>query len=156
NEPRIGRKWGRRPFPDVAEHLAAAEGAVPGGERADVDAACGAAAEVRARRVDGRLAPRVRPLPRRQRAAGSVGLAGGGDLPFGLGRETPAGPARVGLGLEGVHVEDGAVGLEREPAIEGAPLPAVGAAPPVDGRPGVRALAPRPAVVAPQLAPAVA
>ena len=43
---------------------------------------------------------------------------GCGGLPFGLGRQTSAGPTAVGVGLVPVHVNDRPVSLQRQPTIK--------------------------------------
>ena len=73
DEAGVGQEVARRPLPDVADHLPAAEGAVARGQRADVDAAAAPAVEVGA---VGRRAAR--------RPTGSAAC----------GREPPSGPAR--------------------------------------------------------------
>src|SRR5207249_1363837 len=87
------------PLPDVADHLAAAGGAVAGGEVVDGEAVAGAPVEVRpfgGRRV---VAPGEAAL------ATGRGVEGGGAFPLRLGGEAPAGPAAVGGGFVPVDMD---------------------------------------------------
>src|SRR6516165_1552107 len=93
DEARIRREVGRRPLPDVTDHLHAAVGAGAGGIRTDGAGAEVALAEVRRPCVGLVVAPRVAAL-----AAGDR-IPRCRLLPLGLGGEPLAGPAGVGVGL---------------------------------------------------------
>src|SRR5206468_1636602 len=84
------------------------------------------------------------------------GVEGRRRLPLRLRRQAAPRPAAIGLGLVPAHVEDGAMRLQSQPAVEVAPLPAIARTTPVDRPLGADHGAPPPALFAPQLAAAVA
>src|SRR5262245_43686364 len=79
HESRIGLEGVGDPLPHVADHLTAAEGAVAGGQRPDVDRAPGPVIEVRAVRGRWLIPPRKGPLGAGRR------LEGRGHFPLRLG-----------------------------------------------------------------------
>src|SRR5262249_55247674 len=117
-EAGVGLKRIRDPLPDIADHLPAARGAVALGQGAHVDRPARAEVEARAngrrRLVPPRKAPLVagRWLDRRR------------HLPLGLGRQAPAGPAAVRVGLVPVDVHDRMPRLERSHGVEAPLVPA--------------------------------
>src|SRR5262245_2957903 len=100
----IGREAGkrieraRRPFPDIAEHLPAAPGAVAFRAGAHVDAAEREAVEIGPRRIRRHVTPGERALAGSERPVGRR-LGRGRRLPFDLGRQPAARPAAPGIGL---------------------------------------------------------
>jgi hypothetical protein len=140
----------RGPLPDVADHLPATPGAVPGWQRGHITAAQGVTVQLGACRARWGIAPGKAAF-----RAGQVETAGCCGLPLGFGRQPPAGPAAVGLGLIPVDVEDRPVRLQRQPAVEVAPKPALCLTPPVQRLLGSRRLLPVPASRTPQLRTAI-
>src|SRR5262249_58522026 len=87
------------PVPAVADHLAAPEGAVPAGERADVEAAHGPGVEVRPLALRGLVTPREAALAPGEAVAPRTRLEGRGGFPLRLRGQPPDGPTAIGLGL---------------------------------------------------------
>src|SRR5438105_13646531 len=95
------------------------------------------------------LTPGKDAFPGRE-AAGRRRLSRRRHLPLCLGRQAPPRPAAVGLGLVVVDVAHRLVGLELDPPIEGAALPAASNSSPVHGARRVHLPPPGPAVIASQ------
>src|SRR5262249_5781526 len=142
------------PFPNVADHLPKAKGAVPFGQSADIRAAEPFAVQVGAPRRRRIVAPGEPALAFRQRAA-AIRTAGGRHFPFRLGRQPAPCEAAKRLRLVPVDVDARSVRLEGLPAVELAPLPASLSTSPVQRVLGPRRFAPTPTLIAPPGAPAV-
>src|SRR5205823_15096536 len=150
-ESRIRLKRVGDPFPDVADHLPAADRTVAVGQRAHVDRPTGEEVEVRA------LAGRGRVAPGEAMISSGRGIEGGRHLPFHLGGQPPPRPAAERLRLVPVHVHDRLPGIERheqiEPPLEPAATPLLA---PEERMLGPLAPAPVPAAPAPPFAPPIA
>src|SRR5688500_18778209 len=131
-EAGIGKEGAHRPLPDVAEHLA---GPALTAEKAAL-ALLGRARPHRSGLVELVAAERIE--------------RGGGGLPFRLGREPRAGPAREGVGLVIGDVADRLGGIDRMHAVEAEAVPAFAGAPPVQRRLDAIGAHPVPAVGQPQ------
>src|SRR5689334_16289581 len=107
DESRIGGEIARGPFPDVAEHLPAAVGAVAFRVRGHVHRPAGAAVEIGAALVRRVVAP-GETAPRRR---------GGRELPFRLGGKPPARPGAERLRLVPTDVDDRRVRSELAHAV---------------------------------------
>src|SRR5438067_12594790 len=89
--------------------------------------------------------------------ARGVRFGRGRDLPLEFRRHPPAGPATISLGLVPAHVDDGAVRLQRYPAVEMAAPPRAGIATlPVHRVLRLQTLPPVPARGAPEFRPLIA
>src|SRR6185312_14174486 len=119
------------PFPDVTEHLPAAEGAIAGDMGGDVGGMQYPGIELRLLRRGSAVAPRERAFARRQPP--TVWFTRGGRFPLRLAGQAASSPAAVRVSLIPVHVQHGAVGFQRHPGVKITALPRRGTAPPVDG-----------------------
>src|SRR5207247_10908955 len=117
-EPRIRLERVGDPFPDVADHLPAADRTVAAGQRADVDGSTSEVVEVRALGLRRCLAPGEAMLTSRR------GIESGRHLPFRLGRQPPPRPTAERLRLVPVHVHYRMPGIERDEQIDSPPAPA--------------------------------
>ena len=131
DKPWIRREIIRRPFPYIADHLAAAEGAIAARVSADFDqtrAPVQVSALGRGRIIaPGKMTPAV---------AQSRWLSGsrrGGDFPFRFCRQPPTRPIAIGLGFVPADVNHRQIFIERDVLIEDPLVPAaVGFATPID------------------------
>src|SRR5262249_27607603 len=146
---RIRLEHTRRPFPDIADRLAAAPGAVAGRMGGDVDAAERAAVEIGVAPPRRRVTPGIEPLalaePVLRRRLGRRR-----DLPFELARKPPARPPAPGAGLVPIDMDRRLVRGERFRSLEAARREASSRGLPVDRVLGPGALAPAPSLVAPE------
>src|SRR5690606_5150151 len=113
----VGAEPSRGPFPDVAEHVPAAERRDPAWVAADARGAEHLRIQIGARGVGRLVAPRVAALRARRR------IPRGGGLPFHLRGETLTGPRRVRLRLPVADVADGSERVERLAAVHAAVHP---------------------------------
>src|SRR5437868_474812 len=122
DETGIGSERGRDPFPDVPNHLPAAERAVSRGERAHVDGPARAMIEVCAIRCRRRVAPGEAALASRLR------IEARSHLPLRLGRQPAPRPFAPCLRFPPAHADDGVPRTERHDFIEHllTPSPAIG------------------------------
>src|SRR5262249_43378701 len=146
-----------RPFPDIADHLPASEGAVAGSAGSDIERTVEGEIEVGACAVRRRLAPGPAALAIGQAGAVRARFADSRGFPFGLGRKPALGPVPPGLRL--VPVAEGPRRLRRQfiGFVVAAPRPAaVVFFKPVTRLLGGEALAPGPARRAPEFPSAIA
>src|SRR5579875_2583639 len=155
DESRIREKRAARPFPDVADQLAAPRGTIALRERAHVHAPHAAPVEVGVRRGGRAVAPGEAPLAPGELQALGVDLRGGREFPLRFRRQPASRPPAVRIRLVPVDVHDRAVRLEGDPPVEVAPAPGATGAPPVHRLLRLGTLAPAPSVVAPPFAPPV-
>src|SRR5262245_8974438 len=153
---RVRAEIGARPFPHIADHLTDAERAVVRRQCVYRDASAFAPIQVRSLWRGRFVAPRIFALAQGDAAPVSRRFTARRHLPFGLGRQSAFGPPAIGFGLIPVDVDHRQIGLERNPLIENSALPVVFArGAPVNWMRGARALAPAPALIAPQFAATV-
>ena len=100
----IRQKIIRGPLPDIADHLAATEGAVTGFMHGNFDETAAAPVEIGVLRFGAIIAPRVMAAPRRQHDAIRRGFASGCHFPFRFRGQAPAGPIAEGFGFEPTHM----------------------------------------------------
>src|SRR5215469_5025264 len=113
----------RRPFPDIADHLPAAEGAVARGVSRDNERRVKSKIEIRVLMRWRGSAPGPRPLHLGKTIAISAWLANCRRLPLRLGGQPALRPAAPGLGFVPVDENNRSVGRKNLGAVVAAPCP---------------------------------
>src|SRR4029077_19098305 len=147
---------GGRPFPDIADHLPAAEGAVALGTSRNVERSVEHKIQIcmLARRCS--AAPRPGPLHAGEATAVRARLSNRRRFPLRLGRQSAPGKAAPSLGLVPVDENNRSVRSEKFGAIVPAPCPdAVGFRLPVYRTFSTLTFSPCPAIIAPKFTNAV-
>ena len=130
DKPWIRREIIRRPFPYIADHLAAAEGAIAARVSADFGQT-GAPVQVSAL-SGGRIIAPGKMTPAVAQAVG-FRFRRGGCFPFRLCRQSPTRPIAVGLGFVPADMNDRQIFIERDILIEDPLGPSAGGfAAPID------------------------
>src|SRR6516165_2814684 len=113
----------RRPFPDIADHLPAAEGAVALGVSRDIERSVKSKIQIRVLMRWRGSAPGPRPLHLGKTIAISAWLANCRRLPLRLGGQPALRPATPGLGFVPVDENNRSVGRKNLGAVVAAPCP---------------------------------
>src|SRR5215813_12706741 len=146
----------RRPFPHIADHLPASEGAVACGAGSDLERIVEGEIEVGAFAARRRLAPGPAALPVGQAGSVRARFADRRGFPFGLGRKPALGPVAPGLRLVPSDERHRRVRRELLDFVVAAPRPAAAVIlEPVDRLFGRYALAPGPTRGAPEFFSAI-
>src|SRR5262249_13662091 len=146
-----------RPFPHIADHLPASEGAVAGGAGSNIERTVEGEIEVGAFLARRPLAPGPVALAIGQAGAVRARLADSRGFPFGLGRKPALSPVAPGLRLVPIDKCHRRVRRQLIDFVVAAPRPAAAVMlKPVDRLLGGEALAPGPARRAPEFPSAIA